>query len=184
MLSRREWFGFAVACSVVARATGAVQAGETITATAVIGAGQDAPSIAVTFVIDRYMTPDERAAVVAALKQGTPALHEWLAALPDCGSIIVRDKRVPLKYVYRRPGHAGRIVLMTNEPLAFLDPGSDATKSKSGYEFALVMLDFSLPGFGSGEINPAARIGISESGQIITQEYGAAVVRLSDVRKR
>lgn len=181
---QQGWFSAALACVLVAPAAAAAQAADTFTATAVVGSEQDARTVAVTFVIDRYLTPNEHDAVVAALERGTPALHEWLAALPDCGRLIVGDRHVPLKYVYKRPRNAGRIVLMTNEPLAFLDPGADTNRSRSGYEFALVMLDFSLPGFGSGEINPAARIGISDTGQIVTQEYGAAVVRLSDVRKR
>ena len=45
-------------------------------------------------------------------------------------------------------------------------------------------MDFSLPGFGSGEIDPAVNIAVNSNGQIETREYGAVIVRLSDVRKK
>ena len=45
-------------------------------------------------------------------------------------------------------------------------------------------MDFSLPGFGSGEIDPAVNIAVNSNGQIETREYGTVIVRLSDVRKK
>jgi hypothetical protein len=75
-------------------------------------------------------------------------------------------------------------VLLANEPLAFLDPGADQHKSTNGFDFTLVKMDLSLPGFGSGEINPAVKIEVNSNGLIETREYGAVIVRLNDVRKK
>ena len=165
-------------------ATAPAQAQEIFTATAVQGDGVALRSVPVVFVIDRYMTDAEHAAVVAALQEGPEALHMLLASSPDIGRIIVADKTTPLKYVYRRPQSLSRIALLANEPLAFLDPGAGQDKSTSGFDFTLVTMDFSLPGFGSGEIDPAVKIAVNSNGQIETREYGAVVVRLNDVRKK
>ena len=165
-------------------ATPLAQAQEIFTATAVQGDGVALRSVPVVFVIDRYMTDAEHAAVVAALQEGPDALHTLLAKSPDIGRIIGVEKTTPLKYAYRRPQSPSRIALLANEPLAFLDPGADRDKSTSGFEFTLVKMDLSLPGFGSGEINPAVKIEVNSNGQIETREYGAVVVRLSDVRKK
>jgi len=165
-------------------ATAPVQAQEIFTATAVQGDGVALRSVPVTFVIDRYMTDAEHAAVVGALQEGPAALHTLLASSPDIGRIIVAERSTPLKYVYRRPQSPSRIALLANEPLAFLDPGANQDKSTIGFEFTLVKMDLSLPGFGSGEINPAVNIAVNSNGQIETREYGAVVVRLSDVRKQ
>jgi hypothetical protein len=160
------------------------QAQEIFTATAVQGDGVALRSVPVVFVIDRYMTDGEHAAAVAALQEGPEALHRLLASSPDIGRIIVAEKTTPLKYVYRRPQSLSRIALLANEPLAFLDPGAGQDKSTSGFDFTLVTMDLSLPGFGSGEIDPAVKIEVNSNGQIETREYGAVVVRLSDVRKK
>ena len=165
-------------------ATAPVQAQEIFTATAVQGDDITLHTVPVLFVIDRYMTDAEHAAAVAALQEGPEALHTLLASAPDIGRITVADKTLPLKYVYRRPQSPSRVVLLANEPLAFLDPGAGQDKSTSGFEFTLMKVDFSLPGFGSGEINPAVNLAVNSNGQIETREYGAVVVRLSDVRKK
>jgi hypothetical protein len=159
------------------------EAGETFTATAVQGYGVDLPSVPVTFVIERYTTEAEHAAVIAALQDGTAALHRLLAASPDIGRIIVRDKITPVKYVYSRSQSRSRVALLTNEPLAYMTPATQ-NQSKSGFDFAFARLDFSLPGFGGGEVDPAVKVGINANGQIETQDYGAAVIRLTDVRKQ
>jgi hypothetical protein len=99
-------------------ATAPGQAQEIFTATAVQGDGVALRSVPVVFVIDRYMSDAEHAAVVAALQEGPQALHTLLASSPDIGRIIVAEKTTPLKYVYRRPQSLSRIALLANEPLA------------------------------------------------------------------
>ena len=63
-------------------ATAPAQAREIFTATAVQGDGAALRSVPVVIVIDRYMTDAEHAAVVAALQEGSAALHTLLAGLP------------------------------------------------------------------------------------------------------
>lgn len=161
-----------------------VQGREIFTATAGDGDGPDGRAVTVTFVVERYSSDAEHASALAALKEGAPALQALLAGFPDIGRIIVAGKTVPLKYAYTRPQSIGRITLLANEPLAFLGAGSEDDRARSGFDYTLAILDFSLPGFGAGEIDPAVKLSINSAGQIVTEEYGAAVVRLSDLRRQ
>jgi len=165
-------------------AVAAAQPPETFTATAVIDDGAANRTVTVTFVVNRYTTDAENVRVLAALREGTPALQRLLAASPDIGRIIVAETNIPLKYIYRRRQSLSRTTLLANVPLAFLDPGRDSGKPASDFVFTLATLDFSLPGFGTGKINPAASIAVNPNGQIETQDYGASIVRLRDLQKQ
>src|SRR5262249_40633524 len=137
---------FLYGCMLAMMMAAAAHAPDVFTAQAVEGEDPSGRSVAVTFVVDRYSTDAENAAGVAALRQGTPALHALFASWPDIGSINVGDKKFPLKYIYRRARSRDRLALLTNEPIAFL---GDQSRPKAGFEFAFAVLDLSLPGFGS-----------------------------------
>ena len=157
---------------------------ETFTAKATPGnVTENADSITLTFVINRYATEPEHTTLRDTLKQGPAALRAALKAMPELGSIAVGKQRTALKYAYRRP-NTQAITLLTDEPIAYLDPGGAKDKPKEGYDLALVILDFSTPGFAVGELDPAVKVMINSSGMIVTQDYGAAVVRLTSVKKQ
>ena len=183
-MPRLRWPSLITAAVLAMPGIAAAQIPETFTATAVIDDGATNQAVEVMFVIDRYTTDAENTVVLAALKEGTPALQKVLAASPDIGSVMVAGTTIPLKDIYRRPQSLSRTTLLSNVPLAFLDPGGDRGRATTGFDFTLVTLDFSLPGFGAGKINPAAKIEINSSGQIETEGYGAAAVRLTDLKKR
>ena len=126
------------------------QSPETFTATGTIGHQSPTsivalPSITITFVINRYTTDAENAALRSAFEQGPAALRAALKAMPDLGSMAGNGKRAVLKYAYKRP-NTQAITLLTDEPVAYLDPGADTNKPKEGYDLALAILDFSTPG--------------------------------------
>ena len=161
------------------------QSRETFSATATAGnTAESAVHITITFTIDRYTTEAEHMSLRSALNQGPSALQAALKAMPDIGVIIVADRRTALKYAYKPPQNGGQtITLLTAEPLAYLDPGLK-DKPKEGYGLALAKLDFSPPGFAIGELDPAVKITINSAGMIETQEYGAAIVRLTNVERK
>src|SRR5262249_50842236 len=136
---------------------GATNPSQVFTANAIEGEDLSGRSVAVTFVIDRYTTEGENAAVVAALHRGTTVLHALLEQSPDIGSILVGDRTFPIKYVYSRARARTRVTLLVNAPIAFL---GDQQRPKDGFDFAMVVLDFSLPGFGSGEVDPAVKLAV------------------------
>jgi hypothetical protein len=160
------------------------QSPETYTAKATANNGvENASSIPITFVIERYTTEAENTSLRKALAQGAPALRAALKSMPGIGSISAADRRSVLKYAYKPPQNAGRtIILLADEPLAFLNP--DSGKSKEGFDLALARLDFSTPGFAVGQLDPAAKVGLNSSGLIETQDFGGVRVRLTSVEKK
>ena len=160
------------------------QSAETFTAKATPGnKTENADSITITFVINRYVTESQQTTLRNTLKQGPAALRAALKAMPELGSISSGGKRAALKYAYKRP-NSQAITLLTDEPVAYLDPGAAKDKPKEGYDLALVILDFSTPGFAVGELDPAVKVALNSTGMIVTQDYGAAVVKLTSVKKQ
>jgi hypothetical protein len=160
------------------------QSSETYTAKATPGnQTENADSITITFVINRYTTEAENTALRNTLKGGSAALRAALKSSPELGSISSGSKRAALKYAYKRP-NSQSITMLTDEPVAYLDPGNATNKPKEGYDLALAILDFSAPGFAIGELDPAVKVTMNPAGSIITEDYGAAVVRLTSVTKK
>jgi hypothetical protein len=162
------------------------QGGETFAATASVKGPAGAVTSPVTITIVRFTTDAERNTVAEALKRGgTTALRETLAKMPDIGTLDVGQRKKPLKYAYQRTAGSGRIItLITDTPIAYLSAGTAELKPKAGYDLGLVLLDLSNPGKGTGELAPAARVKLNEAGAVVTEDYGAEVVRLSDVQRR
>ena len=86
--------------------------------------------------------------------------------------------------VRARTPNTQSITVLTDQPVAYLDPGASPDKPKAGYDLALAVLDFSNPGFAVGELDPAVKVALNSDGLIVTQDYGAAVVRLTSVKKQ
>ena len=157
---------------------------ETFTAKATPGNKTENPdSITLTIVINRYVTESEHMTLRNTRKQGPAALLAALKAMPEVGSIASGNKRAALKYAYKRP-NTQSITVLTDQPVAYLDPGASPDKPKAGYDLALAVLDFSNPGFAIGELDPAVKVALNADGLIVTQDYGAAVVRLTSVKKQ
>jgi hypothetical protein len=166
--------------------TASMQGAETFTATASAKGSAGTKTSPVTITIARLTTDAERATVAEALKRGgTAAVRETLAKMPDVGTLDVGQRKNPLKYAYQRTVGSGRIItLITDTPIAYLGEGGPDAKPKAGYDLGLVLLDLSNPGKGSGELAPAARVKLNEAGAVVTEDYGAEVVRLTDVQKK
>jgi len=160
------------------------QAPETYTAKATVGAlTENASSLPITFVINKFTTDAEHTKLRDTLKQGSGALKAALKALPSIGTIPGNNKQAAIKYAYRRPNSQSITVLM-DEPVAYLDPGTAKDRPKEGFDLAFATLDFSTVGFGVGELDPAVKLSVNPSGMIVTETYGAARVRLTSVEKK
>ena len=161
-------------------------AGETFTATATIQFGGKSAAEPVRIVINQYMTEAERVAVVDALKKGgTPAAKQVLDKMKDLGTIEVLGRTTPVKFAFaRETGTGGRIItLVTAQPIHYVKAGNPADKAKAGYEVGLTFLFLDANGSGDGEMAPAAKIRMDDSGAIVVDDYGGAKVWLKDVAK-
>jgi hypothetical protein len=163
-----------------------VQAGtETYSATASVKGPQGAVTAPVAVVIERYTTDAERSKALEALKAGgTAALRQALEAMPAIGHIEAGQRRSPIKYAYARPVGAGRLVtVISDRPIAYLGEKLPNPKSKAGYDLAFALLNLPASGKGSGELGPAVKVRI-EAGAIVTQDYAAEVVTLTDIEQK
>ena len=174
----------AVMCVVT---SASAQGQETLTATATLkSAGGASASAPLTAVIARFATDAERDALIAAVKSGgTSAARDLLAKRADAGSIQLGAKRTPIKYAYARSTGSGRLItLVTSEPVGFVGAGLPDAKPKAGYDLGLVLLEVDASGGGKGELAPAAKVRVDAQNAIVTEDYGAEVVHLSNVAKK
>jgi hypothetical protein len=164
------------------------QASETITATARLKSrGGVEASAPVTIVIDRYSTDAERDDILAALKErGTAGVRNLLITRNQIGSLQVGGVSTALKFIYARTTAGGRLITaVTGTPIAFVGGGvPDAPPGRAGFDLGLVMFEVTSSGAGRGELVPAAKVRADAHGAIVTDDYSADVVLLSDVVKK
>ena len=178
----------AVAGLALASAATAVsaQGPESFTATASVkDGGQAAASFPVRVTVTRWTPESERTAVLAAVKTGGPAVVKALASLADAGFIEVGTRKTPLKFAGQRDlGGGGRLVTVaTATPVLFLGAGLPDAKPKAGYDVALAILDLSGGTTGTGELAPAAKVGVNAQGALVTTDYGGSVILLKNVSR-
>ena len=73
---------------------------------------------------------------------------------------------------------------VTAEPIHFVGGDLPGAKPKAGYDLGLILIQLDSSKAGSGEMAPAAKVRVDDKGAIVTEDYGADVVRLSNVVRR
>ena len=176
----------ALGVAVLAAALGAARvsaqgAPETFTATANVKHGGASVSAPLKVIVTRYTSEDERATLARALRDGgTEGLRKALASQKDAGSVQLGERRTPIKFAGQRPTGSGRLVtVVTAEPILFLGAGVPSAKATTGFEVAVAMLDLKEGDTGLGELAPAAKVGVSDAGAFVIEDYGPAVVWLN-----
>ncbi len=161
---------------------------ETFTATATVTTANAAvASTAVTIDIQRKMPQGEADALIAAFKRGgVQALRAALVGVPPTGSVrLGTGAATPTRLTLERPTDKGRLLtIVTDQPLVFLGAGlpGPKTSEKAGYDLAVIDIEVDAMGRGSGTLSPAAKITIKQ-GVFVVDDYAAALVRLTDVRR-
>jgi hypothetical protein len=167
-------------------ASARAQAPETFTATASVkSATGESGSAPITVVVERFASDAEREALIAAVKKGGTAARDLLVKRADLGTLQLGTRRIGIKYAYARETAAGRLITaVTAEPIRFIAAGPPETKPRAGYDLGLVLLELNPSGPGHGELAPAAKVRVDDQNAIVTEDYGAEVVRLSNVIKK
>jgi hypothetical protein len=138
-----------------------------------------------TVSVQSFATDAERDALIAAVKKGGTAARDLLTSKPDAGSIQVGTTKTAVKYAYARSIGAGRLItLVTAVPILFVGGDLPNAKPKAGYDLGLVLLDLDASKPGQGEVAPAAKVKVDAQNAIVTEDYGAEVVRLSNVVRK
>jgi hypothetical protein len=171
-----------VLIAMLGAATVSAQAPETFSGTASIRKGGTRVSAPFTVTIERYASAVEREAVLTAVRHdGNAGARKTLATMKDVGVLQVGDRRTPIKFAAERPTGSGRLVtVLTAEPVIFVGGGLPDAKPRSGFDLGLAILDLQDTG-GTGELVPAAKIGVDAGGALLTEDYGAMVVWLHDL---
>ena len=142
-------------------------------------------SAKLTATIESFATDAERDALIAAVGKGGAAARDLLASRKDAGSIQVGTSTTPVKYAYARTTASGRLItLVTAQPIHFVGGDLPDAKPKAGYDLGLVLLDVNGSKPGTGEVAPAAKVKVDAQKAIVTEDYGADAVRLSNVVKK
>jgi hypothetical protein len=159
--------------------------GETFTAAATVKTQTAGAKAKVTIKIDRFLTDAERDKLAVVVKGNDQvATQKALAAMGDVGYIEVGPTRTPLKYAYARSTGGGRMVTVaTATPILHLGGTLPDAKPKEGYNLALALLVLDATDAGTGELAPAAKVKVNESGALVTEDYGSEVVRLTGIAK-
>ncbi len=179
------WAAF-VTVGLITSVSLAAQTGpETFTATASVKSSSTSASAPVTIRIDRFLSDAERAKVVAVARNNdVDATQKALAAMADIGFIQVGTRRTPIKYAYARSTGGGRLVtVVTSQPILHLGGSLPNAKPKEGFNLAIALLVLDANNTGDGELAPAAKVKANEAGAVVTDDYGAEVVRLTGVSK-
>ena len=157
---------------------------DTFTATATIKGGAVKASAPVSIRVTRYSSEQERATLLKAAKDQGNA-KKVLAGLTDAGSIQIGDRRTAIKYAFRTVTDTGELVTVaTAEPIVYLGAGMPDAKPQAGYDIAVAILDVKKAATGgTGELAPAAKLTIENSGALKLQDYGPTVVWLQDLKR-
>ena len=175
--------GIVVAISLVATFVVAAltQSPETFTATATVRDGTTSASAAVSVRVDRYATAEERAALLKTARAGSAAMQKALSGQPDAGYIQVGERRTAVKYAWKHTGSGGQLITVaTAEPILHLGANRPNAAPKTGFDVAIALLDVSS---GTGELAPAAKVGLDDSGAVRVEDYGSAVVWLNKITR-
>jgi len=158
---------------------------ETFAATATVKRAGTSVSAPFSVTITRYSSDAERDAVMAAVRAGgSVALHRALGSAKDAGFVQLGDRRTAIKFVGQRPMPSGRLVtIVTAEPILYIGAGLPEAPPRDGFDVAVAMLELE-GGKVSGELVPAAKVGVDPKGALLIDDYGATVVWLTGVEKR
>ena len=159
---------------------------EVFSATAAVktAAGGSA-SAPVTITVDRKMSQKEADSLAAAFKTGgAAALRKALGGTPPTGSVrLGQGNATPTRFTLERATAGGRLLtILTDQPVFFVGAGAPGAKPQAGYDFAVIDIEVDAKGSGSGTLAPAAKIRMNQ-GAFVVDDYGAELVRLTDVRK-
>lgn len=144
------------------------KAGKKVTATVII-------------TLDKAMAEEDRTSVAEQVKANPDSAKAALASKPQLGTIQAEDKSVPIRFA---SGYAlddgSNLVVLSDEPMGFI---GGSKKSKEGFDLTYAMITVKASGAGKGEIRPAARIKIMESGAPAPVGYDNQIVWIENVTK-
>jgi hypothetical protein len=180
---RARRVAISLAAAAVVAAIVAHAASETVKGTASVTKGESRASAPFSVTVTRYASPQEREALVGAIRTGgTAAARKVLEASSDAGVLHLGEHRTPIKFAMERPTGTGRLItVVTAQPIVHLGAGLPDAKPRTGFDVGVAILDLHEP-TGTGELAPAAKVALDPGGALRIDDYGATVVWLEGLK--
>jgi hypothetical protein len=137
--------------------------------------------------IDGYTSDRDRNILLSALRMN--GYQNFLPAFrrtPIVGFVQINEQKWNLRWAARTTDSGTQVVtLATDKPMFFLGGGDvDPTKSRRGYEMAVIRLELDATGKGTGVLNAAARIKPNaDATNVIVDDYADQPVQLTSVTR-
>lgn len=141
----------------------------------------------VDFAITRWSTDEERAQLLAILKENknpTDKLLRALQKLPKVGYIRTSQSLGwDLHYAHQSPLDEGgrRVVLATDRPIGFWEARNQPRSID--YPFTVIEMHLDKNDKGSGKILAGTKIYIDKKNNLVLENYGQQPVRFNEIRK-
>lgn len=139
--------------------------------------------------LNRY-TPDfDRKTVEAALREGGyPRFLLALRNAPEVGQLVLGGGE-PFAIRYAREkvegGGARTVIVVTDKPVFFISGARPSgTKSRAGYEVAVVQIELESTGQGRGTMAAAARVRPDGDGGVLLDDYAEEPIALTKLTRK
>jgi hypothetical protein len=136
----------------------------------------------VTITVKRIMSEFEANKYANAYRRGgDAALRAALVDIPTTGTVqLGRGKPTPTRITFERKTEKGRrLTIIADRPLLFLGASLPDAKPKTGYNFAVIDLEFDAKGAATGTIATAAWIKLDPQGAFAVQDYSGELITLT-----
>jgi hypothetical protein len=104
--------------------------------------------------------------------------------LDELAIVELGGRRTAIKFAAERPTASGRLLtILTAEPIVHLGAGVPASPPQAGFDVAVALLVLDGEG-GTGELAPAAKVGLDKDGALLIQDYAGGTVVWLDALTR
>ncbi len=138
--------------------------------------------------LNRYTPEFDRKTVEAALKEGGyPRFLLALRNAPEVGQLVLGGgEPFAIRYAREKDEAGSRtIVLVTDKPVFFIGGGRSAgTKSRAGYEVAVLQIQLDGKGQGHGTMAAAARVRPDGDGGVLLDDYAEEPIALTALTRK
>lgn len=145
--------------------------------------GSVAKSGKIYITVERWSTPEERAALVTAFKTGgQDEMLKLLKQMPKAGFINMPDTMAyDLRYAYKFPAENGGTTVILGTDRRITSPEVWDQNRALDYPFELIELRLNAKGEGDGTLSWATKMFVNKDGNVVLESYGTDPIMLTKI---
>jgi len=145
--------------------------------------GSVAKSGKICITVERWSTPEERAALVTAFKNGgQDEMLKLLKQMPKAGFLNMPDTMAyDLRYAYRFPAENGGTTVILGTDRRITSPEVWDQNRALDYPFELIELRLNAKGEGDGTLSWATKMFVNKDGNVVLESYGTDPIMLTKI---